>query len=61
MIGILVNRTLLVLATKSSLHGSIISIESIIEREETFEYNSHRLRRIVNNMYAQPTFVKNTQ
>jgi len=37
------NKTLLDSAIKSSLLESVI--ESIMEREETFEYNSHRLSR----------------
>jgi len=37
------NKTLLNSAIKSRLLESVI--ESIIEREETFEYNSHRLSR----------------
>jgi len=37
------NKTLLESAIKSSLPESVI--ESIIEREKTFKYNSHKLSR----------------
>jgi len=40
MIGIRVKKTLLDLSISYSFLESVI--ESIIEREETFEYNSHR-------------------
>jgi len=58
MIGIRVNKTLLVSATKSSFLGSIICIESIIEREETFEYSCVE----VNNMFICEKYtMKSTQ
>jgi len=41
MIGIRVKKTLLDSAIKSSFLESVV--ESIMEREETFEYNSYRL------------------
>jgi len=43
MIGIRVKKDALEFSEKSSYLESVI--ESIIEREETFKYNSHRLSR----------------
>jgi len=43
MIGIRVKKTLLDSVIKSRILESVI--ELIIEREETFKYNSHRLSR----------------